>query len=77
MKRIPVLGLCLLLLAGGAFAEEAKKAEGKKADGKKTEKKAEEKKGGMTAGTFAGLELRGIGPALTPVPDGGAGEASR
>ncbi|HKV11061.1 MAG TPA: glycosyl hydrolase [Thermoanaerobaculia bacterium] len=65
MKRIPVLGLCLLLLAGGAFAEEAKKAEGKKADGKKTEKKAEEKKGGMTAGTFAGLELRGIGPALT------------
>ncbi|HSN88145.1 MAG TPA: glycosyl hydrolase, partial [Thermoanaerobaculia bacterium] len=63
MKRIPVLGLCLLLLAGGAFAEEAKKASGKKTD-KKAEK-AEEKKGGMTAGTFAGLELRGIGPALT------------
>lgn len=65
MKRIPGLGLCLLLLAGGAFAAEAQKAEGKKADGKKTEKKAEEKKGGMTAGTFAGLELRGIGPAVT------------
>lgn len=63
MKRISVLVLGALLLAGGVFAEESKKAD-KKAEGKKAEK-AEEKKGGMTAGTFAGLELRPIGPALT------------
>src|SRR4029079_2743784 len=66
-------------LAGGVLAEpqgssSAYKGEaGKKGEAvKKSQKtgvpekgaKKEEKKGGMTAGTFAGLEFRNIGPAV-------------
>ena len=42
--------------------EKEAKADDKK-DGKKKDGKPEEKKGSMTASTFAGLELRNIGPA--------------
>ena len=77
MKRIPAaLALGGLLLAGGAFAappnayqgtpekeNEAVKASQKTGQPSKSAK-PEEKKGGMTAETFAGLELRNIGPAV-------------
>jgi photosystem II stability/assembly factor-like uncharacterized protein len=76
VKRIPAaLALGGLLLAGGAFAappsayqggpgkkDEAVKKPNDKS-GKPDKAKPEEKKGGMTAETFAGLELRNIGPA--------------
>ncbi|MFP5284914.1 MAG: hypothetical protein ACLGI9_04175, partial [Thermoanaerobaculia bacterium] len=68
MKRTFILfALCSFLVAGGAFAQKAQTVDKKTGSGKKAEKseKGEEKKGGMTAATFAGLELRGIGPALT------------
>ncbi len=74
------LALGGLLLAGGAFAappnayqgtpekeNEAVKASqktGQPSKSAKPEAKPEEKKGGMTAETFAGLELRNIGPAV-------------
>ncbi|HKI04705.1 MAG TPA: glycosyl hydrolase [Thermoanaerobaculia bacterium] len=80
MKQISVaLALGSLLLAGGAFAApqeaykgtESKKAAAAQAAGKpdknaKNDKKAkaEEKKGKLSAPTFGGLELRGIGPAV-------------
>ncbi|HYO15475.1 MAG TPA: glycosyl hydrolase [Thermoanaerobaculia bacterium] len=67
MKRISIVfALASLLATGAAFAQKNQKAE-KAGAGKGAEKseKGEEKKGGMTAATFAGLELRGIGPALT------------
>ncbi len=47
-------------VVGSAFAAPAAKAEPAK-----SEKKAEEKKEPWSGDTFAGLELRGIGPALT------------
>ena len=70
MKRISIVfALASLLATGAAFAQKSQKAEkagaGKSAEKKAEKKKEEEKKGGMTAATFAGLELRGIGPALT------------
>ena len=77
MKRIfGMFALCSLLVTGGSFAQTSPpKAEAKalktdksakaKAPAKKAEEKKEEKKGGLTAGTFGGLELRPIGPALT------------
>jgi photosystem II stability/assembly factor-like uncharacterized protein len=54
-----------LLVAGGAFAQKTDSKTDKKAEAGKKGEKAEEKKGGLTASTFAGLELRGIGPAMT------------
>jgi photosystem II stability/assembly factor-like uncharacterized protein len=68
VKRTFILfALCSFLVAGGAFAQKAQTVDKKAGGDKKAEKseKGEEKKGGMTASTFAGLELRGIGPALT------------
>jgi photosystem II stability/assembly factor-like uncharacterized protein len=74
------LALGVFLLAGGAFAappnayqgtpekkDEAVKASqktGQPSKSAKPEEKKEEKKGGMTAGTFAGLEFRNIGPSV-------------
>jgi len=74
------LALGVFLLAGGAFAappsayqgtpekkDEAVKTSqktGQPSKSAKPEEKKEEKKGGMTAGTFAGLEFRNIGPAV-------------
>ncbi len=74
MKRIFVafaLGL-LLLTADALAAPQAEKAEAKAEKAKKEKsvkkgakaKKEEKKKDPMTASTFAGLELRGIGPAV-------------
>ncbi len=48
----------LLLLPSAAFAAKPKK-------GKEAEKPAAEEKDPLNAGTFAGLSLRGIGPAVT------------
>ena len=45
-----------------AKADKAKKTKGGKSD--KDKGKPEEKKGGLSASTFAGLELRNIGPAV-------------
>ena len=64
MKRsLAAAALLCLLLPGAAPAQRAKKADAKPAKGQKDAK--EEKKEVWSAGTFAGLELRSIGPALT------------
>ena len=59
MKRIPLL-VTLLALALPLAAAAAKE----KSD-KKEEKEEKEEKGGLNAATFAGLEFRSLGPALT------------
>ncbi len=76
MKRILVaLALGSLLLTAGALAtpqqaEKAKdqakkeKAKAEKSDKKGAKGKEEEKKDPLNASTFAGLEMRGIGPAV-------------
>jgi len=67
VKRIPILLALLGLLAGSASAAPADKAAPKtdKTSKSAADKKKEEKKEPLSAGTFAGLSLRGIGPALT------------
>ncbi|HUL78029.1 MAG TPA: hypothetical protein VL691_12255, partial [Vicinamibacteria bacterium] len=79
MKKLTalVISLCLPLAAAAAAppakppAKDAKAAGGKTAptkplEGKKDEAGDEDKpKGGWTADTWSGLELRGIGPAVT------------
>ncbi len=73
MKPISTFSLIALLLAGAAFAAPQDKDAGDKKKAGKAEKvnkadekkKEDEKKDPMSAATFAGLELRGIGPALT------------
>lgn len=62
MKHIVSMALSCLLLASGIQAAAAeKKPSGKAA----SETKKDEPKDLLNAGTFAGLALRGIGPALT------------
>jgi photosystem II stability/assembly factor-like uncharacterized protein len=65
VKRISVwIALLAVLLAGGAHA--AAPADRTDKAGKKAEKKKEDqKKDPLSAGTFAGLPLRSIGPAVT------------
>ena len=71
MKHIStVMALLSLLLAGSAFAapaadKAAPKTDKKPAAAKQADKKKDEKKDPLSAGTFAGLPLRGIGPAIT------------
>ncbi|HYN22805.1 MAG TPA: glycosyl hydrolase [Thermoanaerobaculia bacterium] len=69
MKRISAaLALLAFLLAGiPSFAEETQKADakGKAKNAKAKDEKKDEKKELLSAGTFSGLALRGIGPALT------------
>ena len=65
MKRIFVwTALLSLVLVGGVAAAPADKTD-KKADSKETKKDDGKKKDPMSSGTFAGLALRGIGPAVT------------
>ena len=68
MKRFSAaIALLSLLLAGSPIhAAQTQKADKKgKADKAADAKKDEKKKEKLSAGTFAGLPLRGIGPALT------------
>jgi photosystem II stability/assembly factor-like uncharacterized protein len=61
VKRIPIWTVLLSLLLAGNASAAPDKTDKKAA----AEKKKEEKKDPLSAGTFAGLPLRGIGPALT------------
>jgi photosystem II stability/assembly factor-like uncharacterized protein len=64
VKRVSTaIAVLALLLASAVFADAAAGKDVKKKDDTKKDKK--EEKGGLNAGTFSGLELRGIGPALT------------
>lgn len=56
IRKIALAAILTLTVAGGAFAQ--------KADNKKSAGNAQKPKG-MTSDTFRGLELRGIGPAVT------------
>src|SRR5579863_1036 len=65
VKRTAALTLASLLLTGSLYAQSESQHPTKK-DGKKDDaKKAETKKEPFSSGTFAGLKLRAIGPALT------------
>jgi len=67
VKRISAaIALLSLLLAGNpTFAAQTQKADKKGKAEKSADAKKDEKKELLSAGTFAGLQLRGIGPALT------------
>ncbi len=60
MKRIAAAIAMLLMLLAGDTAQAAKPEKGKDAKAAKDEKKTK-----LDAGTFGGLALRGIGPAVT------------
>jgi photosystem II stability/assembly factor-like uncharacterized protein len=61
MKRLLAIMILVALSSGLAFADKAKSTDKTKSE--KADKKEPETK--MKAGAFKGLELRGIGPALT------------
>jgi photosystem II stability/assembly factor-like uncharacterized protein len=68
VKRVSAaIALLSLLTAGGAsYAAPAQKVDNKgKAGDTKSKKKEDEKKSKLDSGTFSGLALRGIGPAIT------------
>ena len=67
MKQVSAaIALLSLLLAGGpVHAAKTQKVDKKGKADKAADAKKDEKKEKLSAGTFAGLELRGIGPALT------------
>ena len=58
VRRALLLALCLCLVISPALAA------GKKKKGKDKEEEKTEEKGPLSAETFSGLKLRGIGPAL-------------